>query len=369
MKIVIDARFWGPRHTGLGRYTEALVTSLHQLKPDHEISLLVLPKDKRRVHRAVPRFNLVHCSARPYSLQEQWQIPRLLDSINPDLVHFLHFNVPVFYSGRFLVTIHDLIKHHSTGLATTTRPPLSYSFNRLGYRLVINRAINRASQIIVPSNWVKKDILDFYSIPAKKIKVIPEASAPVYLKQSSLKPLTFKLAKPYLIYVGNAYPHKNLIQLIKVIKKINQNLPLKLVVVTGRGVFYQRLRQQIRKLKAQPFIRLKSFTPDKELKLLYQHALAFIIPSLLEGFGLPGLEAMASGTLVLASDRSCLPEVYGRSAFYFNPLNPDNIITKITKVLNLSDSKRQSLIKTGYQHASRFNWQKTASQTLKLYNL
>ena len=369
MQIVLDARFWGPKHTGLGRYTEALVTSLHQLKPDHQLSLLVQPKDKSRIHRTVPRFNLIHCPAQPYSLAEQRQVPRLLNSIKPDLVHFLHFNVPLFFSGRFLVTIHDLIKHHSTGLATTTKPPLTYSFNRLGYRLVINRAVAKAVQIIAPSNWVKQDIVNFYPSAKGKIKVIAEAPAPIYLKPAFAKSLTFKLAKPYLIYVGNAYPHNNLIQLIKVIKDLNQTLPVKLVIVTGRGVFYRRLRQQIRKLQAQPVIRLKAFTPDKELKQLYHHAAAFITPSLLEGFGLPGLEAMASQTLVLASNSSCLPEIYGRSAFYFNPLDPQDIKTKIIQVLNLSPAKRQSLLKAGYQHASQFSWSQTAHQTLKLYHL
>jgi glycosyltransferase involved in cell wall biosynthesis len=368
MKIMIDSRFWGPKHTGLGRYTESLVRQLHQLKPKHEIILLIDRRDRRLIHRVVPRFQLVSCSSRPYGLKEQWQIPWLLKRVKPDLVHFLHFNVPVFYSGRFMVTIHDLIKHHSTGLATTTRSPLGYCLARLGYRLTIQHALKQAEVILTPSAWVKKDISYFYPFARAKIKVTPEAPAPVYLSKTISSQTKLKPPKSYLIYVGNAYPHKNIVQLIKAIQIINQENKLKLVIITGRGVFYQRLRRQIRKLKAQAVVRLRGFTSDKELKLLFQQAQAFITPSLLEGFGLPGLEAMASGTLVLASNRTALPEVYQNHALYFDPENLKDIVRKIRQGINLSPAKRQELIKSGQAYARCFSWLKTAKKTLAVYD-
>ena len=270
MKIAIDCRFWGPHHTGLGRYAQSLVTAMHYLKPQHEIFLLINSLDKRKVKSAVPNFNLIPCTFKPYSLREQLEIPRALDNLQPDLAHFLHFNVPLFYSQPFMVTIHDLIKHHSTGKQTTTKSPLSYYFRRLGYHRVIRHAITQSKHVLTPSRWVKQDILKFYPVPKNKITITPEAPAKIYT--TPVKKTKTRLKTPYLIFVGNAYPHKNLIRLIKVVQKLNQNkiaikagvkTNIKLVIVTGRGVFYQRLWEQIRKLKAQSVVKLKRFASDQ----------------------------------------------------------------------------------------------------------
>lgn len=367
-KIVLDCRYWGPSHTGLGRYTESLVTALHQLKPKYDTHLIVRPQTKRKIYKKVPKFKLIVSTARPYSLFEQIEIPKILNQLQPDLAHFLHFNVPLFYSGPFIVTIHDLIKHHSSGLKTTTRTVFTYYFKRLGYFLTLKRALTQSQAILTPSQWVKQDILKFYQINPRKITLTPEAAAQVYLKKglkSRHQPPTY----PYLIYVGNAYPHKNLIQLIKVLQTFNQTakIKLKLVIVIGRDIFYHRLRQQIRKLNAQSVVKIKDFTSDADLKALYHHSQAFITPSLFEGFGLPGLEAMASKTLVLASKRASLPEVYGQAALYFNPENPHDMLKTINQALKLTPKQRQARIDRGFKHVQTFSWQKTAQKTLEIY--
>ncbi len=353
-KIVIDARFWGPSHTGLGRYTQSLVTALEKIKPNFNISLLVNQTQKTK-------FNQIKVKAKPYSIKEQFEIPKILNQLKPDLVHFLHFNVPLRVKQSFIVTIHDLIKHHSTGRATTTKSVLSYPVKRLAYFLTIKSSINKSQKILTPSNWVKKDILKHYSVNQAKIIVTPEAADKTYFhtKPSLNRPLK----SPYLIYVGNAYPHKNLIQLIKAVQKTT----LKLIIVTGRDIFYQRLRQTIRELKVQQVVKIKGFTSDKSLKSLYFHSTAFISTSLFEGFGLPGLEALASKTLVLASKRASMPEVYQKHAFYFNPDDLDNIVNQITQVTQLTPSQRQARLQAGLTHAQSFSWQKTAKATLKVY--
>ena len=353
--ILIDARFWGPSHTGLGRYTKSLIIALESLKVRNlEFILLVNKKPQTRLKTILVK-------AKPYSVKEQFEIPKIITKLNPDLVHFLHFNVPLGVKIPFMVTIHDLIKHHSSGKGTTTKSILAYPIKRLGYFRVIKHAVTKSQKILTPSKWVKKDILNHYRVNKNKIIVTPEAADTSYFtsKPNEKRPLK----SPYLIYVGNAYPHKNLIQLIKAIKKT----PLKLIIVTGRDVFYQRLRQQIRKLNAQSIVKIKGFTSDKSLKNLYFHSLGFITTSLFEGFGLPGLEALASGTLVLASKKASIPEVLKNHAFYFNPHNLDDIIRQIKLAANLSPTKRQQLIKSGNQHAKQFSWQKTAQITNKIY--
>ncbi|MBU1323017.1 glycosyltransferase family 4 protein [Patescibacteria group bacterium] len=366
-KIVLDARFYGPSHTGLGRYTQALITGLYQLKPRHRIILLSSIKAKKRLQTLFPKFEVFPIKARHYSFAEQLELPQVLKFLKPDLVHFLHFNAPIFYSQPFLVTIHDLIKHHSKGLATTTHWPFIYPFKRMGYYLTINHAINHSKLILTPSQAVKKDILQFYPVRQNKIVVTPEAADQIFFKPITEKIKELIPDKPYLIFTGNAYPHKNLIQLIKAVQLYRQkyNSQLQLVIVTAKDAFYQRLSLQVRRLNALSCIKIKGYSSDVQIQNLYHYSVAFITPSLFEGFGLPGLEAMASQTLVLSSNRTSLPEVYGRQAMYFDPDNLDAIIKVIHQAVNLTNRKQR--LQSAQKYARSFSWQKTAQLTLNAY--
>ncbi len=365
--IAVDARFFGPSHTGLGRYTQALISGLYQLKPQYQIYLLSSPQVVRYLKTTFPRFNSISVKAKHYSLAEQIEIPRVLNQIKPDLVHFLHFNAPIFYSQPFLVTIHDLIKHHSQGLATTTQWPFIYPFKRAGYYLAINHAIKRSKLILTPSQAVKKDIQQFYSVRPSKIMVIPEAADSVFFKPVAQKIKELIPPQPYLIFTGNAYPHKNIIQLIKAVQLYRQkyNSQLQLVIVTAKDAFYQRLRNKVRQLNALDCIKIKGYSSDQQIQNFYHYSVAFITPSLFEGFGLPGLEAMASQTLVLSSNRTSLPEVYGQSALYFDPHNSEAIVRTIHRAMIIKN--RTQRLQSAQKYARTFSWEKTAQQTLKAY--
>lgn len=365
--IAIDARFFGPSHTGLGRYTQALITGLYQLKPHYRFFLLSSIKEKKHLQKLFPKFEVVPVKARHYSFAEQLELPQLLNFLKPDLVHFLHFNTPLFYSQPFLVTIHDLIKHHSKGLATTTQWPFIYPFKRLGYYLTVNHAIKQSTLILTPSQSVKEDIRQFYPVSPNKILVTPEAADPVFFKPAIKKIKELIPNKPYLIFTGNAYPHKNIIQLIKAVQLYRQkyNSQLQLVIITAKDAFYQRLSRQIRQLNALSCIKIKGYSSDQQIQNLYHYSVAFITPSLFEGFGLPGLEAMASKTLVLSSNRTSLPEVYGQHAMYFDPDNLEAIVLTIHQAITLKN--REQRLQSAQQYASSFSWQKTAQLTLKAY--
>jgi glycosyltransferase involved in cell wall biosynthesis len=357
-KILLDCRFWGPSHTGLGRYTQELVLAMLKLKLKFELVALSPKK--------IPGIETLITHARPYSYAEQWQLLNQIRLLKPDLTHFLHFNVPLMFNSPFVVTVHDLIKHHSKGLATSTHWPGTYWLKRWGYHLVVRHAVTRAQKIIVPSHWVKEDILAYYPVAKGKIHVISEAANKIYFQanKQSRSPLPFD----YFIYVGNAYPHKNVVQLIKAMKILAQKHPeVKLVIVTGRDWFYQRLRALITHLNAQKVVKLKDFSSDAELAGLYHHSLAFTTASRYEGFGLPGIEAMAAGTLVLASRKAALPSVYAQAAEYFDPENLDEIVKKMEWVINLSAKKRKLQIDKGVLHASKFSWEKAATETIKIY--
>ena len=349
-KVLLDCRFWGPAHTGLGRYTQELVTAMQALKP--KLNLLPL----------TPKMTNI----KPYSFSEQRQLSDLIRSFRPDLTHFLHFNVPLNFSSPFVVTIHDLIKHHSKGLGTTTHWVGTYWLKRLGYHLVVKKAVLASQKIFVPSHWVKADILSHYAVKQDKIVITPEAASQEFFKDYSRAKAP--LAHPYFIYVGNTYPHKNVACLLEAMKLLTASEPeVKLVIVTGRDWFYQRLQRQLTGSPARSLVKLQDFSTDADLGRLYHHAAAFVTASRFEGFGLPGLEAMAAKTLVLASNRAALPETYGPHAEYFNPDRPEELAEKMKQVLNLSSALRLKKINQAQSFCRQYTWKETAKKTLAVY--
>ncbi len=173
--------------------------------------------------------------------------------------------------------------------------------------------------------------------------------------------------KPYLLYIGNAFPHKNLKRLIKAFNVVlSSKSSLKLVLVGKIDDFYKSFQVLCKELKIEKNVIFTGRISDEELKWLYQNALIYVFPSLCEGFGLPGLEAMENGLPVVSSDGSCLPEIYGDAALYFNPRNTEEIVKAILELLN-NKELRDKLIKKGYNRIKKFSWQKCAQETLEIY--
>ncbi len=366
MKIVIDARMFGVKHAGIGRYVENLIKQLLIVDSSNDYTLIVRKEDHEKIKNNV---KIVIADARHYSVKEQLLIPSLLAKENPDLVHFPHFNVPLLYQGKFVVTIHDLLWHEMKGREVTTLPSYLYDIKYAGYRLVFANAVKRAQKILVPSIWVKNKLKDTYKdIDDKKIVVTYEGVDDIYIKdqKSKIKDQNllehYNLNKPFLIYTGSAYPHKNLNKLLEAIKKLD----LQLAVVCVRDVFYKKLETEINNHHLNDKVKLLGFVSDEELTILYQYALAFVLPSLSEGFGLPGLEAMSSGCPVLCSDIPVFREIYANSAVYFNPKNENDIANKIDSI-NKNADLRNELIKKGFLQAKKYSWEKMARETKKIY--
>jgi glycosyltransferase involved in cell wall biosynthesis len=173
----------------------------------------------------------------------------------------------------------------------------------------------------------------------------------------------------YFLYVGNAYPHKNLERAIRAIlllrKKSGQDIQF--FIVSSRNVFTGRLEKIVKKLGADDFVKLLGFISDKELQELYKKSLGFLYPSLSEGFGLPGLEAMKAGTVVLASDIPVFKEIYQDKVFYFDPKNIELIEKALRRVLEMKESERRGIINDAKKFVERYSWERMARQTLSLY--
>ena len=371
MKIGIDCRMMGLKHAGIGRYVENLVTEVLKMDKDNEYVLFTSKEFTQKPQFQGGNVKLVATEIPHYSLKEQFLMPTLIAREKVDLMHFPHFNVPVFYRGRYIVTIHDLIKHASRGTATTTRNPLVYWLKYLGYKLVFGLAVLRASKILVPSQEVKSELANEYHLPLEKIVVSYEGVDEAIKSDLSPKSVLskYQIKSPFLLYVGSVYPHKNIERLIEAVKILiaNYKLPITLVIVCGRSVFWERLQKTIRQMKAEKLVNLVGFVPNEELAVLYRQASAFVFPSLSEGFGLPGLEAMAQGTPVVASDIPVFREVYGVAAEYFNPLDSHDIAQKI-KLVMADKKRREKLVEEGQRQVKKYSWEKMASETLLVYN-
>jgi glycosyltransferase involved in cell wall biosynthesis len=337
-KIGLDVRMIGLKHAGIGRYVQNLARGL---KKSNAFEFVFI---KNRIPH--------------YSLKEQVLMPWIIWFSRVNLAHFPHFNVPILCPTPFVVTIHDLIKHRSKGLDTTTRFPFLYWFKFFVYLLVFRLAVKRAKKIIVPSKAVKEELIERYRLNPQKVVVIYEGVDDKF-KTKDQRP---KTKDQFLIYTGSLYPHKNVERLIKAIK----GLKIKLVICCSRDVFWQRMKKKIKEMKAEKFVKLLGFVPDEELVSLYQRAAVFVQPSLMEGFDLTVIEAMASGLPVICSDIPVHREICGKAAVYFNPYDVRDMAEKIKLILQ-SPKLRGNLRQKGLRQAGQYSWQKMTRKTIEIY--
>lgn len=370
MKILIDARLYGLENAGLGRYVMNLVSSLSKLDKKNQYTILL--RKKYYLELRLPKnWKKVLTDYRHYSFTEQLMLPKVIASENPDIVHFPHFNAPLLCSKPYVVTIHDLLMHKQKGMEATTLPLIQYGVKRIGYRMVFDNAVKMSSHIIVPSNTVKEEMVKFYKIDKDKISVTYEGVNPPDLVKVDKEKLLAKysIPGPYFIYTGNAYPHKNLKRLIAAIKALNTGKSQKiyLAIVSSRNVFVKRLEEEIKEEGAQSLVKILGFVPDNDLFSLYANSLAFTYPSLSEGFGLPGLEAILSGTLCLASNIAIFKEIYKDNAIYFNPFDYSSIEGAMRDTILMGEGERERIIKKGQQFIKKYSWDTMAEETLKIY--
>jgi glycosyltransferase involved in cell wall biosynthesis len=364
--IVIDARLYGPKHTGIGRYTKNLLLALSKL-PDFKkycFTLIIYPELESEIKKDLGnKFEYVSTNIRHYSIREQLFLPFLIYRLHPNLVHFTHFNKPIFYFGSSVVTIHDLIKHFFKGPLNTTKSTSVYWIKHFFYLKLTDITIKN-NTLIVPSDYWRDYIIKNHNISPQKITTTHEAVDPTFLKKINPKIRNWKLEiRNYILYTGNLYPHKN----IEIILKALQKLPnLKLKIICARSFFTQKIEKLIKEYKIKNQVELLGYVPDVEFKKIYHQALSLVHPSLMEGFSLTGLEAMALGCPVISSNSSCLPEIYQNSVLYFDPNNSNDLISQIQQLQN-NPKLREKLINLGYQQVQKYSWAKTAKQTINVY--
>jgi len=369
MRIGIDARFYGPTGKGVGRYSQKLIENLEKIDQENDYFIFLSRENFSLYNPQNPKFNKVLSPYQYYSFKEQVFFPFQLKKFNLDLVHFLHFNVPFFYSGKFIVTIHDLI-HHLPGRQGSGRSFFIYWIKKQVYKLITSSALKRAEKILTVSRFSKEQIVKLTKVDQGKIKVVYESADPPqkgFLEKN--KELELLKDIPYLLYVGNAFPHKNLNRLLQAFKIVYSSLDLpklSLVLVGAMDPFFKKLQKLAFQIGINNNVIFAGKISDPELVWLYQNALAYVFPSLIEGFGLPGLEAMSYGLPVVASNCGPLPEIYGEAVLYFNPEDMVEMAKKISRIIQDSNL-RQELSSKGREQIKKFSWLKMAEETLDVY--
>jgi glycosyltransferase involved in cell wall biosynthesis len=375
MRIGIDARFYGPIGKGLGRYTEKLIEHLERIDTKNEYVIFLRRENFSSYEPANPRFSKAIADYQWYSFSEQLLFPFFLRRFRLDLVHFPHFNVPLLYRGKFVVTIHDLILLRYPTLRNTTRMAAFYWAKFAAYRLVIASAVRRAAHIITVSHFAEHDIIERYPAAAGKISVTYEAADPLcrFLTCEASAQLLRRLGllssggsrdilQTCFLYVGNAYPHKHLGLLLDTAERMPEE---RFVLVGKEDHFYAGLREDAKRRGLSNVV-FAGFLTDQELSVLYRSAVAYVFPSLYEGFGLPPLEAMTFGLPVVSSDRASLPEILGSAAAYFNPEKPGDLERILRRILG-DEEERKRLSESGYERVAGFRWSEMAEETLRIY--
>ena len=380
MRIGFDAKRAFQNDTGLGNYSRTLLHSLAKYFPAHQYFLFAPKLTEKFKTNGNQDFITVTASQWLHKkFKGVWRRKWVMDDLiknNIDIYHGLSHRIPKGISKTKIpavVTIHDLIFE---------RFPKQYSFaDRFIYRAQFKYACKHGKAVIAMSEQTKQDLISYYKIAAEKIDVCYQSCDPKFKEKvaagekKNIRAL-YNLPEKYFLYVGSIIERKNLLIICKAMLLLKEKSFIPIVVI-GRGKNYQKVVQNfIRENHLEKyFIFLSenaeangniSFKNSDHFPAIYQMSQALIYPSIFEGFGIPILEALCSGTPVLSSNASCLPEVGGDAAIYFNPADENELANAMLR-MTTDENLRESMIKKGLQQAELFNEERTAYGVMEVY--
>lgn len=373
MKIGIDTLFLIPgKHGGTETYLRNLLLNLAKIDKENEYILFTNKENSGNFGIKQDNFSEVLCnfSARYKPIRvfyEQMILPIMARRYQIDVLHFPAYVSLAISSFRLksIVTIHDIMFHYY---------PENYPKGQLLYfKHLIPASAKRGKMIIAVSNNTKKDIIKILEIPENKVTVTYEAPDERFnnnlsdTEKDRVKKI-YNLPDRFILSVASFNPHKNIDGLIRSFSLIKKNYDslCQLVLVGMKSSYYSKIISVIEKLKLDKDVLFIGHVSDKDLPYLYSLANIYVFPSFFEGFGLPPLEAMACGCPVVASNVTSIPEVVGEAGILIDPHNIEKMAEAIYKVL-INDNFRRDLIRKGFERAKQFSWEKTAKETLKVY--
>lgn len=364
VRIAIDARKL--HDYGIGTYVRNLVREFAGQDTPEQYVLICQPRDADFVRALGPRFEPLVDRSGNYSIREQFSVPLDLRRARVDLFHAPHYVVPPLVGCPVVATIHDCI-HLRFPQYLPSGAAHAYA------RLFMAMGARKARRIITVSQASKDDIRHYLHTAADKIEVIHNGLDLRFLTPPDDAEVAkvrdrFLLTSPFILYAGNIKPHKNVERLIEAfaIMRRTGHEDVKLLIIGDELSKYPGLRRLVHRHHLHPHVRFFGFVPDATLAALYRLARVFVFPSLYEGFGFPPLEAMASGTPVITSNVSSLPEVVDEAALLIDPLDPAALAGAMLRVLG-DDALRAELIRRGRARVGAFSWARAAADTRAVY--
>lgn len=369
-RICIDARFYRRRTAGLGRYTRPLLWALLQQHAPYDVTVLLTPADKKEwkedVKDVPANWQIKVLDIPHFSITEQTELLKYLNAEKFDLVHFLHFNHPTRYKGRFVTTIHDLNFFYYP-------PKPVWHPAMFAFRHAMKHAVTASQLLITDCEYTCDDIVKYY--PIKRDKCVPILLAieprtrpePSEKRREELRQ-KYAITKPFLFFVNSWRPHKGLPELLDAFLKIKPEHDVQ-ILVAGKPVpqFPQVITAVDTAKKQSVDILTPGFISDEDMLDLYTMAAAYINPSHFEGFGLGPLDAMTYGAPVITAKNTSIPEVVGDAGLYYGTGNASDLAERITTLLN--DSKlAEELRAKGLKQAKKFSFEKMATETLAVYH-
>lgn len=375
LRIVIDAR--RIRDFGIGTYIRNLTHGLAALDRENHYVLVTLGPDEPELADLPANFEIAVCPRPDKHWANHFAFYFFLKKIGADLVHVPLNSVPLLMPRPYVVTLHDM-----GSLLFAEHAQVRTNFRLFLFR----RGLLRAERVIAVSAATRRDAETVLGVPGSRIRQIHDAPDPRFVREgaaedrSSGEPAErqrilerYDINYPFLLYAGSVRPQKNIPRLVEAFAVLRGDLDqhpvyrdLRLIIIGDEISKYPAVRRAVIKTRVEKLVRFLGFVPTGTLRVFFESASAFVFPSLYEGFGLPPLEAMASGTPVVTSNVSSLPEVVGNAAVLVNPENVFDIARGIRDVL-LDERLRAELIERGYQQVRQFSWATAARQVLDIY--
>lgn len=379
LRIGIDARHI--RDFGVGTYIRNLMQGLAKLDTENQYILVTSKKDAPTLTGLPRHHQILHFAGVDTDLGDNFKFPLFLRSLKADLYHIPLAMVPLMMPRPYVVTVHDMSR-----LLFEDAPGWRYDMRRLKFK----RGLERAEQIITVSDATKQDVESLIGIPPERMRLVYNAPDPRFFEHVPPSDARaggpdalpherkrilerYQITVPFLLYSGTIRPQKNIPRLVEAFAVVRGELEshpiykdLRLVIIGDELSKYPSVRRAVVQTRMASAVRFLGFVPFDTLRVFYETASVFVFPSLYEGFGLPPLEAMASGTPVVVSNVSSLPEVVGDAAIMVNPENVFDIARGIKEVL-LDDELRNRLITDGLEQAHKFSWERTAREVLRIY--